>query len=439
MPRNEAVLWLWHREVRREMRMTAFPYSNGQFFTSEDMPALNPNPFCESLPLQYKFHDNTVWQSAQHCWRAYWNKFVRGLRPKPAPGGIASAHLTFGALVHEGSDVWMKAVALGCQPEQATEFALAHVLEASWPAGQEHDVFGGTYGPVFQCSDRTRTNSKKGIHRCEWSYKEHLLPSDSDGEPLGVCPGCGGPIEARVAYLCSEKVKNRRTLARTIVALGDALAAGALRAKVLPDGRIGSELRWFRPLQLISPDGDPYQMTGSWDGAAEIGTAGRTVLPELKTTQREPNDAFWQALEMSPQVHTYSWAGVAQFGPGTRCLLIAIHVGSGFTEIYQKPVYFSPSQLAEWEADLGSVIQEAEIRARLALELEHSGEDPSAAYPRRLSACHSLPGAPTTPCPFRDFCGLPPEDRESFLAANFVVEPWNPVAAKQLTGHEPPA
>jgi hypothetical protein len=419
-------------------------FANGKFFTSADLVPLDPNPFCASLPFQLLFWNNSSWQEAAHCPRLFWYSTVRGLRRNGR-----EVHLDFGSLVHEGADVYSKAVAAGADTELATEFALDHVLKASWPEGQERDVFGGFYAEVFQCSDRTRTNSKKGITRCPWSKAEHLFDLEHvsiDGTGVWMCKHCLQPVEHRIAYLCTEKIKNRRTLARTIVALCDRMDAGSIKPRVLPDGRIGSEYRWFQPLAIQSPDLQypdtvcqdygmqtkrrPYLMTGSFDGVAEApGT--RTVIPEYKSTQREPDPwSFWVGYEMSPQVHTYTWAGQKEFGPGTRVMLFAIHVGVGFTEIYPKTVYLSPAALQEWEGELAHKIQEFELRARLASDLEKRGEDPAAAYPRNLAGCNSLPGASTTPCPFRDFCRLDPADREAFLASNFEVAHYNPLGVK---------
>jgi hypothetical protein len=385
---------------------------------------LDPNPFCERSPYQPKFWSNTWWQTAAHCPRHFYYAVIRGLSRS---GASSSVHLTFGSLIHEGADVFSKARAAGADTELATEFALDHVLKASWPEGAKEDIFGGTYGPVFQCNDRTRTNSKKGITRCPWSKAEHLNASHE------VCPGCGGPITARIAYLCAEKVKNRRTLARAVVALCDYFTAGSVRPRVLPDGRIGSEYRWFQPLPIQTPDGDTYMMTGSMDGVASApGVA--TLIPEYKSTQREPDAKFWTSYEMSPQVHTYSWAGNREFGKGTRVMVYAIHVGVGFVEVYPKSVYLSPNALAEWEAELAHKVQEFELRAALALKAEEEGRDPATAYPRNLAACNSLPGASTTPCPFRDFCRLDPADRETFLAGNFSQSDYNPLGAKGAEG-----
>ena len=170
-------------------------------------------------------------------------------------------------------------------------------------------------------------------------------------------------------------------------------------------------------------------MTGSFDGVASA-PGVHTFGSEYKTTQREPNESFWSGLTMSPQVYTYSWALDGEFGRGALVMLYAIYIGAGFTEILQKIVYQSPDSLAEWQTELEQYIQEAEVRAWLAYEAEAAGGDPMSAYPRRLSSCNSLPGAPTTPCPFRDFCRLPPSDRQAFIAANFHEDRFNPIGTK---------
>lgn len=401
-------------------------------FTSRDMELLDPSPWSRALPMQPRFFDNSNLQTFMHCPRHFFLSAIRGLRPGapgPAvpgaePGG--SVHLIFGSLIHEGADLFAKATAAGMSAADATAAALGHVLAASWPEGQERDVFGGWYGPVYQCDDRTKTNTRKGIVRCAHSKAEHL------GAPT-ECPGCGGPVASRTAYLCTEKIKNRRTLARAIVALCDHLAASSSKPATLADGRVGAEVRWFQPLPLQSPDGGPYVMTGSFD---RIDTDGITrCRREFKTTQREPNDKYFAGLSGSPQGFTYAWASHREEGGlGATILFTAIHLGVGFAEVYTKPVYYAREQLAEWQGDLEHYIQEAEIRARLAVAHEREGRDPALAYPRRFSACASLPGAPTTPCPFAAYCVMAPGDREAFLASNFHVETWNPLGTKGLAG-----
>jgi hypothetical protein len=391
---------------------------------------MEPSPWSKALPWTLSIWDNTAYQQAVHCWRHFLYAGIRGLRPNVGPWGLAPIDLTFGSLIHDGVDVYTKAVAVGLGAEEATGLALSHTLTASWPVDAERDVFGGFYGSVWQCSDRTRTVTKKGIVRCPWSYKEHLADgseADDCGQP--ICPHCRKPASLRLTYLCTEKTKNRRTLARSVVRLCDHLTAGSVRPLTMADGRIGSEYRWFRELSIASPDGSPYLMSGSFDGVASA-PGVRTLGPEYKTTRRNPDEAFFSALTMSPQVHTYGWALDGEFGKGSRVMLYVIHVNPQFSEIFQKPVYMSPAALAEWQGELEHYVQEAELRAKLAQDLDARGEDPAAAYPRRLTACNGLPGAPTTPCPFRDFCRQDPTDRERFIADNFHEDRWNPIGVK---------
>jgi len=380
-------------------------------------PPMDPDPRDPGLPLTYKFLDNTTLQTMQHCWRHYWYSSVLGLRRD----GEESVHLTFGTLIHDGADAWCKMVANGVPPEEATQETLAFVLQASWAQGAERDVFGGQYVEVFQCTDRTKTNTKKGIVRCLWSKAEHLGAKTQ-------CE-CGRPVESRTAYVANEKYKNRRSLARAMVALCDQMAASDVQTIRHADGRVASELRWFQPLGVEGTDGQSITMTGSFDSVG-ADPAGRTIVREYKTTRRQPDEKFWAGYEMSPQVHTYTWAAQREFGPGTQVHVYAIHIGVGFVEVYVKPVYLAPGGLSEWQGEMEHYVQEGQIRARLAVEAAQQGRDPASAYPRRLSACASLPGAPTTPCPYRDFCRLDPSDRETFLESNFKQEPWNCLAPK---------
>jgi hypothetical protein len=418
--------------------------SDAGMFTSASIPPMDPNPRCETLPFQLRIWDNSNAQTAMHCPRHYWYSVVRGLRQGPpkgmdVPGAVGRPDLIFGSLIHDGADVYNKALAQGLDAEDATALALGYVLRESWPEGQVADVFGGRYIEVWQCADRTKTNRRKGIERCKWSYAEHHVGSTPDlnfdeVSADAICPACKGTSSTRIAYVCNEKYKNRRNLARAMVALCDHLTAAPGRPVVLHDGRVGSEVRWIQPLSITSPDGTPYVMTGSFDRIQNDGI--RTSLGEYKTTKRQPDARYFEGLEGSPQVSTYTWAA-NEWNRGygrIQVHLIVVHLGVNFCEVYQKPVHLGPASLAEWQTELEHYIQEMEIRARLAARHEAEGRDPALAYPRRLSACASLPGAPTTPCPFAGICRLDPGDREAFLANNFHVEPWSGLSLKGVGG-----
>jgi hypothetical protein len=381
------------------------------------LTALDPSPFTATLPYQLRVWDNTALQTAMHCWRHHWYSTVRGLRSN---GG--SVHLDFGSLIHTGADVWTKGRALGLNHADALDAALEKVLGLAWPEGAERDIFGGYIADLFQCTDRTRTVRKKGITRCSLSYRPNLGASE------GVCAQCLYPVDTWREYVCVEKTKNLHSLLRGLVALCDHLEASNIRAMRLEDGRIGSELRWFHDLPLLSPDLAPYLMTGSYDGAALEGSLNLPVGPEYKTTQRPVDERYWAGMRGSPQVLTYTWAGTKDFGSKFRVLYLVLQISAAGVEIVPKRIYLTPDQLNEYQDDMLGIVQEAELRARMAEQVEAEGGDPSAAFPRRLSACQSLPGAATTPCPFRDFCAMPRADRADFIDAAFHVEHWNALA-----------
>lgn len=401
---------------------------------SFEFPTMDPDPRDPGMPLVYQYVDNTTLQTMMHCWRHYWLSSVLGLRRKPAVGSGPgeSVHLTFGSLVHDAADLYCKLTAHGMGSDEATAHALQHALDASWPEGAERDLFGGRYVEVWQCQDRTKSVKSKGVKRCEWSYKEHAV------EIGHKCPTCGREVDRRIAYACDERYKNRMTLARAVVALCDHMAASSLQMARHPDGRIASELRWFQPLRLKGTDGNPVMVTGSLDSVATDG-AGRHIVREYKTTRRQVDEKFWTGYEMSPQVRTYTWAAVREFGKGTQVHVYALHIGVNFVEVYVKPVYLDPPSLEEWQQEMEIYTQEAQVRAGIAKNLALQGADPMGAYPRNLAACNSLPGAATTPCPFRDFCRLSPVDRQSFLESNFHQEPWNPIGQKGALLEEPEA
>ena len=397
---------------------------------------MSPNPYCEAEPYQLRIWDQTALAGLMHCPRYHYLAQIRGLR---AGGDTESVDLKFGSFIHEAADVYAKARGAGADCELATEFAVEHALSATWP--EDGQPWGGSYRTVWQCPDRTRakkaTKSAPAEKRCTWSKAEHLVSvvpglEQVDGVPgtLRECPECGKGARSRVAYIPTDKYKNRHTLLRSVVAMCDALSNSNIRPKVLADGRIGSEVRWLRELKVQSPDGTPYIMTGSFDGIEQLGE-DETILKEIKTTKREPNQSFFTGLTTGVQVYTYSWAADCEFPEDhPEVWFLVVQIGTNFTEIIFKPAHFTKAQYAEWENEIGFWVSFAEDLAHAAKELEDRGQNPQAAFPRNLTACSSMPGASTTPCPFRDFCRLDPRNREGFLRTNFKVERWNPLGTK---------
>ncbi len=341
-----------------------------------------------------------------------------------------SVHLDFGTLVHGGADVFNKAlIANGLDYEEATIDAVAWTLEAAWPADQEHP-WGGRYVHVWWCNKGSIPNPKgKGPKlRCpeakgQWAVMNHGVPHQ--------CPTCGGDTVETIAFYPEHPAKNHRTLLRTVIEYCDFMARSGMRPHVLPDGRVGSELRFIRELPgEPSPDGTPYYIAGTWDSLMELG-ADELVLPDIKTTVVEPSASYFGSFDPGIQFITYEWEGAMDF-PEHRPhpKIICLHVQPQNTDTYLYPISHTPEQLLEHEKDMRHAIGRAENNAREAQRLADAGLDPEEAYRRNKTACNSCPGAPRTPCNFRDICRMPASERRAYLEGNFRKEPWNPIAIK---------
>ncbi len=387
-------------------------------------PNPEPNPFCATLLFQLQYWDGTALAGYEKCPRYHYYQVHVGWR-----GLDPSVHLTFGTLVHGAADTFNKALIVnGGDFEEATLDAVAWVLAAAWPADQPHP-WGGRYVHVWQCNKGVVTNPKgKGPKlRCPEAKGQWPVV---DTVPH-TCPTCGGETFETIAFYPESPAKNHRTLIRTVIEYCDFMSRSGMRPHVLPDGRVGSELRFIRELPgEPSPDGSPYYVAGTWDGLMELG-ADELVIPDLKTTQAEPTSAYFGAFNPGIQFITYEWAGDGDFpGQHPHPKIICLHVQPQNTDVYLYPISHTPEQLLEHEKDMRYWIGRAEQDAREAQRLADAGQDPAEAYRRNVTACNACPGAPRTPCNFRDICRMPASERRAYLEGNFRKEPWNPIAIK---------
>ncbi len=384
-----------------------------------------PNPFCATLPWQLQYWDGTALAGYEKCPRFHYYQVHKGWR-----GLERSVHLDFGQLVHGGADVFNHAlIANGGDTEEATIDAVGWTLAAAWPPGQEHP-WGGRYMHVWTCNKGSVPNPKgKGPKvRCpeakgKWIVMNHGVPHQ--------CPTCGGPVTDTTAFYPEHPAKNHRTLIRTVIAYCDFIAKSGMRPHVLPDGRVGSEFRFIRELPgAPSPDGTPYYIAGTGDSLMDLGE-DELVLPDIKTTTMVPNAAYFGSFDPGIQFITYEWNGSGDFpGQHPKPKIICLHVQPNNTDVYLYPISHTAAQLLEHEKDMRYWIGRAEEDAREAQRLEEAGQDPAEAYRRNVTACNSCPGAPRTPCNFRDICRMPASERPAFLEGNFHEEPWNPIALK---------
>jgi hypothetical protein len=374
--------------------------------------------YLKSLPTQLKIWSPNSIATYCACPRRYWYRYGE-MWDEGSEGEERSVDLAFGDYVHQGHDTYIKALGSGADTERATELAVEHVLQASWG-------WGGEYCQVWRCDGKVKGAKGRPV-RCpnskQWNPLEEVAEVDVDPE-IKYCRKCLQPVTSQVVYFPTDRTKNRHTLIRSVIALCDELSSSSLRPLVLPSGEIGSEYTFLRDLPLRTPDGDGYyKVTGAFDGLSTVGDGQEWALPELKTTRREPNQGYFNQFLPGVQFLTYTWAAAEEFPEKKpRIYLIVLQVGVGFSNVIIRPLRVPPEVLQEWEEEMMSWIKKAEHSA-----YEHEmGLGLTKAYPRNPTSCHSMPGAPNTPCPFLGICTLSPSDRGPFLRSNFHPRPETP-------------
>jgi hypothetical protein len=176
------------------------------------------------------------------------------------------------------------------------------------------------------------------------------------------------------------------------------------------------ELSFRMPLEIKTPDGEPYILCGHMDGVCEYD--GRVFVRERKTTAATLGKYYMQRFSPNPQVSTYALAARAVLDrPATGVLLEATQTAVGFSRFHRSFVDRTPAQNDEWLETLQWYIKDAE---RMALE---------GFWPIN-EANQMLYGGNT----FRDIFAKDPAVREGFLRQKFWQAPeaerWDPIASR---------
>ena len=336
----------------------------------------------------------------------------------------------------EAADVFNKALASGATSEQATEFAVERVLDITWPADLCTELggtvrvgkpWGGEYREVWHCKGKIKKRNKANnltTVNCpnskQWNPVSTLVITD-DGK-FG-CKECQQEVDAEIVYFPYDKVKNRDTLVRAVVAYCDAMTESVIRPYRMPDGRIGSELSFMHPLPLETPDGDHYMMSGAYDQIATIGES-ELGIPEMKTTRKQIDDRYYAQFNPGVQLYTYAWAAQRDLPEAKpKVYKLILELGIGYCRVHIRPIRLPVGMLDGWEREMQDWILRAEADAQTYSNLREAGIDHeqagALAYPRNVTSCNSIPGAQNTPCPFRDFCAMAPNQRSTFINHNF--------------------
>lgn len=338
------------------------------------------------------------------CPRRYQYEMVEGWRGS----GI---DLEFGQMFHSSLEEFDRSIARGEARETATDLAVKHALSLSASIDDEGKLtyWRGQYLAVWKCSDSaTRINGKgkevRNVKRCELA--KNWIVGDMSMEH---CSACGKANEHEVHWFPEDNKKDRYALIRSIIEFCDT-APDSIRPVVFPNGRVAVELSFQLPLDILTPDGEPYLLTGNLDGIASLFDDWYTR--ERKTTKTTLGGKYFQRFSPDIQIDTYDVASYLAFPDrkikGT--LIEATQTAANFSRVGRHFVTINQELREENFDDIRYWIKRAEADAR------------SGTYHKNTAACHAHGG-----CPFMGICRIDPSQRQPFLTSNYQKSFWNPL------------
>jgi len=210
------------------------------------------------------------------------------------------------------------------------------------------------------------------------------------------------------AELGKKQDRNKRTpwtLLRSIVWYAEDFGDDddPLRMLTMPNGEPASEVEFMIPLDIKTPYGENYVISGILDGIVDLD--GNRLIRERKTTTGTVSKHFLKRYKLNPQISTYALAGEVM-GYGTEGVLVEVlQSGVNFSRITRSMIHRTASQNEEWLNDLQWWIKQAERCAETgrwpinqATQLVYGGND------------------------FLEILAKDPSVRENFLATDYTRE-----------------
>ena len=207
---------------------------------------------------------------------------------------------------------------------------------------------------------------------------------------------------------------NRWTLLRTLVWYADEFGLGRVMPLQLP-GEDVTEVEWEIELPFLSPDGDPYRLTGYFDGPVEAGS--ECFVRERKVTTSSVGGFYFNLFDPHIQTDTYDWAsGELYGGKLDGVMLEVIQIGVGFSRVQRRILHKTAGQREEVGTEIAASILHAEKTAMI------YGKNP---WPMNKANCNLFAGTTEGSaggCMFKEVCNKDPSQRERYLVAGFVKE-----------------
>lgn len=277
--------------------------------------------------------------------------------------------------------------------------------------------FGGMFHKALEKYDELRakgtehTEAQVAAVRCAMLETMHIAPAH---EAESADPETGEVTKIQVPekvtlWVSDDPNRSRETLVRSVVWYTEHFKNDVLKTYIFPDGTPAIELSFRFDLPINTPEGDPYIYVGHIDKVAEM--ANQLWNVERKHTKRTLSSSYFASYTPNGQVTGYSFAGkVVLSHPVSGTIVDATQVAVGFNRHMRHIASRNSEQLDEWLVNTIHWIKMAEHYAT------------SDYWPMNEESCHKYSG-----CQFREVCSKSPSNRQGWLDAGFIKDPWNPL------------
>lgn len=209
-----------------------------------------------------------------------------------------------------------------------------------------------------------------------------------------------------------DSQKNRFTLVRTVVWYLEQFKDDPARTVRLANDKPAVELSFRFETDYTSVAGETFLLCGHMDRVAEF--EGSIYVLDRKTTKHTLYPEFFDGFSPDNQMSLYDIAIRVVYGQPSKGIIVdAAQVGVTFSRFLRGFVPRSDEQRAEWYADAGYWMGQAEVFA-----IKNY-------WPMNDKSCGNYGG-----CQFRGICGKSPLVRDKWLQANFTRRVWDPLAIR---------
>lgn len=302
------------------------------------------SPFYAGTNFQFAWNSSAL-GVIKDCPRKYQYLYIEGWVPKGE-----SVHLRFGTLYHKGLELYDTYIIEGDDHDTALDRTVDYLLQNTWD-GRDENGEGGK----------------------PWDTSEH---------PAG-------------------NKKNRETLIRSVIWYIEHFKDDPTTTVILNNGKPALEMTFTTEINVLTPKGEPYLLTGHMDRLAYYGDD--KFVMDRKTTGGNVGPFYFTKFNPDNQMTLYIFAAKVVYDvPVAGVIIDAAQIAVGFTNFNRGITARSKNQLEDWLDDTAHWLKAAEHYA----ERQY--------WPMNDQSCHKYDG-----CVFRQICDKDPAVRGAFLKSHF--------------------